>query len=169
MCKHNNNFDLLPAIRKNFKALRLVGPNREEDRRVYVSGFYFALVIAMAYEESGRPELGVDFWNYLTKCHSPEPAVDEFVKTINYLSGNKLKIESSNVPNPAYRYGVYGSLFVKGVEDGLFISLRQIPGLIMKGSCFGNRAKVTEWISQQMQILSPPPVGEDGKKILPFT
>lgn len=160
--KDFSRFDLKPVMFENIKEYKLDDPKSETRRLTYASGFYFSLVLALYYEEAGRPDLSSDFKPYLTSFHNPPPSGVDLARKIFSLSNEKIAFDSKHIPNPGLRYGRYGHFYVKGTRDCFDLCFEIIPGMIMEGSRGKNRSLVLEWINKQMQDLNPLP---DGLKL----
>ena len=55
-------------------------------QRAYCSGLYCALLIALAYEEKGRPEVNLRLWQYLVTTHEPQPILTDWLLQIKWFS-----------------------------------------------------------------------------------
>lgn len=151
----NSDFDLMSVLKSNIKSLYLSGANNKERRLVYASGFYFSLVFALYYEEAERPVVLDGLWSYIKTYQKPQPSTVELVTVIAQMSHNRILLDTKLIPNPAFRYGLYGHLYSKGIRDSFDLCVNTIPGKIMEIVGGNNRSPVLTWIDVQMNALNP--------------
>lgn len=88
-------------------------------RKAYVSGVYFALIIAMAYVESEKPVVDHAFWSDLMKIKEETLSVRELVDSVKRNSYGKIVITENMIPQPGLRYGSPGEYYRMGVRTGI--------------------------------------------------
>ncbi|OGD83456.1 hypothetical protein A2572_04940 [Candidatus Collierbacteria bacterium RIFOXYD1_FULL_40_9] len=153
----DKKFNLKLVAVENVKELKLVGEKNRERRLAYMSGFYFSLILALYYEEAGRPRLSDDFKIYVVNYQTPPPSSVELASAISEKSYGKILLDTKFIPNPGLRYGLYGHLYAKGIRDSYDLCMDIIPNLIMDLTGGENRSTVLEWISREMNELNPIP------------
>lgn len=124
-------------------------------RAAYCSGVYFALILALAYEEKGRPEVNLRLWSYLMASHEPQPTLSDWLLQIRWLSYDQIDIEPSLLPNIGLRYGLPGRYYDWGVADALAICVFVAPQYIRENYRPKDwSTKVSDWIGSQMEMVS---------------
>lgn len=124
------------------------------NRKAYVSGVYFALVVAMAYVESDLPFVDLVLWRVLEKCADGAMSVADLVYYVDRYSYGKMSISSDLVPNPGLRYGVPGAYYCAGVKDGInWVIMTIIPFLY---KTYPNEAYklFMGWVNEEMTRLN---------------
>lgn len=135
--------------------LEKIGKNKPNLRKAYCSGVYWSLMLALAYEEKGRPEVGLSLWTYLTKTKEPTPSVKELIMQINWLSWGEIQIDEVLIPNKGLRYGQPGKFYAEGTADTLELCVFGVPQFIRRSQRGMAYQKVSDWIQSQMEFLAP--------------
>ena len=123
-------------------------------QRAYCSGLYCALLIALAYEEKGRPEVNLRLWQYLVTTHEPQPILTDWLLQIKWFSYGEIDLDPALMPNIGLRYGLPGRYYDWGVADALEICVFVAPQFIRESYRPKDwSTKVSDWIGLQMELV----------------